>query len=141
MFVSSPILAPIVALVDWSMVIWSWMYITRIAAVAKARMKLDTNAPRGEQMSQLPPAVRWKADNYNHLMEQPTLFYAICLCLALMGLGEGSNLLMAWGYVGLRVVHSLVQVLINKIELRFAVFMLSSLLLIGLTFNATMALL
>ena len=141
MFVSSPILAPIVALVAWSMVIWLWMYITRIPAVAKARMKLDPNAPRGEQMSQLPPAVRWKADNYNHLMEQPTLFYAICLCLALMGLGEGSNLLMAWGYVGLRVVHSLVQVLINKIELRFAVFMLSSLLLIGLTFNATMALL
>ena len=141
MFVSSPILAPIVALVAWSMVIWLWMYITCIPAVAKARMKLDPNAPRGEQMSQLPPAVRWKADNYNHLMEQPTLFYAICLCLALMGLGEGSNLLMAWGYVGLRVVHSLVQVLINKIELRFAVFMLSSLLLIGLTFNATMALL
>ena len=141
MFVSSPILAPIVALVAWSMVIWLWMYITRIPAVAKARMKLDPNAPRGEQMSQLPPAVRWKADNYNHLMEQPTLFYAICLCLALMGLGEGSNLLMAWGYVGLRVVHSLVQVLINKIELRFAVFMLSSLLLIGLTFNAAMALL
>ena len=141
MFVSSPMLAPVVALVAWSMVIWLWMYITRIPAVAKARMKLDPNAPRGEQMSQLPPAVRWKADNYNHLMEQPTLFYAICLCLALMGLGEGSNLLMAWGYVGLRVVHSLVQVLINKIELRFAVFMLSSLLLIGLTFNATMALL
>lgn len=141
MFVSSPILAPIVALVAWSMVIWLWMYITRIPAVAKARMKLDPNAPRGEQMSQLPASVRWKADNYNHLMEQPTLFYAICLCLALMGLGEGSNLLMAWGYVGLRVVHSLVQVLINKIELRFAVFMLSSLLLIGLTFNAAMALL
>jgi hypothetical protein len=139
--VSSPILAPVVALVAWTMVMWLWMYITRIPAITQARMKLDPYAPRGEQMSQLPPAVRWKADNYNHLMEQPTLFYAICLCLALMGLGEGSNLLMAWGYVGLRVVHSLVQVLINKIELRFAVFMLSSLLLIGLTFNAAVALL
>ncbi|HWR80203.1 MAG TPA: MAPEG family protein [Pseudomonas sp.] len=139
--VSSPILAPVVALVAWTMVMWLWMYLTRIPAISRARMKLDPNAPRGEQMSQLPASVRWKADNYNHLMEQPTLFYAICLCLALMGLGEGSNLLMAWGYVGLRVVHSLVQVLINKIELRFAVFMLSSLLLIGLTFNAAMALL
>ena len=139
--VSSPMLAPVVALVAWTMVMWLWMYLTRIPAINRARMKLDPNAPRGEQMSQLPASVRWKADNYNHLMEQPTLFYAICLCLALMGLGEGSNLLMAWGYVGLRVVHSLVQVLINKIELRFAVFMLSSLLLIGLTFNAAMALL
>ena len=139
--VSSQILAPVVALVAWTMVMWLWMYLTRIPAISRAQMKLDPNAPRGEQMSQLPASVRWKADNYNHLMEQPTLFYAICLCLALMGLGEGSNLLMAWGYVGLRVVHSLVQVLINKIELRFAVFMLSSLLLIGLTFNAAMALL
>ena len=141
MTVSSPILAPVVALVAWTMVIWLWMYITRIPAVTKARMKLDPNAPRGEQMSQLPPSVRWKADNYNHLMEQPTLFYAICLCLALLGLGEGSNLLMAWAYVGLRVLHSLVQVLVNKIEVRFAVFVLSSLLLIGLTFNAARALL
>ena len=139
--VASPILAPVVALVAWTMVMWLWMYITRIPAIAQARMKLDPDAPRGEQMSQLPAPVRWKADNYNHLMEQPTLFYAICLSLALMGLGEGSNLLMAWGYVGLRVVHSLVQVLINKIEVRFVVFMLSSLLLIGLTLNAATALL
>ena len=138
---SSPILAPIVALVAWTMVMWLWMYITRIPAMAKARMKLDPDAPRGEQMNQLPPAVRWKADNYNHLMEQPTLFYAICLCLALMGLGEGSNLLMAWAYVALRVVHSLVQALINKIEVRFLIFVLSSLALVGLTFNAARALL
>jgi hypothetical protein len=138
---SSPILAPIVAIVAWTMVMWLWMYITRIPAVTKARMKLDPYAPRGEQMSQLPPSVRWKADNYNHLMEQPTLFYAITLVLALQGEGGGINLLLAWAYVGLRVVHSLVQALINKIELRFAVFMLSSLMLIGLIFNAAVALL
>jgi hypothetical protein len=134
--VSSPILAPIVALVAWTMVMWLWMYVTRIPAIAQARMKLDPNAPRGEQMSQLPPAVRWKADNYNHLMEQPTLFYAITLVLALLGAGDGSSLVLAWTYVGLRVLHSLVQVLINKIEVRFAIFMLSSLALIGLIWNA-----
>jgi len=139
--VSTPILAPVVALVAWSMLMWLWMYVTRIPAMSKMRMRLDPEAPRGEQMSQLPAAVRWKADNYNHLMEQPTLFYAICLCLALMGLGEGSNLLMAWAYVALRVVHSLVQALINKIEVRFLIFVLSSLALIGLTFNAARALL
>ena len=82
--VSSPMLAPVVALVAWTMVMWLWMYLTRIPAISRAQMKLDPNAPRGEQMSQLPASVRWKADNYNHLMEQPTLFYAICLCLALI---------------------------------------------------------
>ena len=137
----SPILAPVVALVAWTLVIWGWMYLTRIPAIFKARMKLDPNAPRGEQMNLLPPAVRWKADNYNHLMEQPTIFYAVALSLALMDQGGGVNLVLAWTYVGMRVVHSLVQVLINKIELRFAVFFLSSLVLIGLVFRAAMHLL
>ncbi len=137
----SPILAPIVALVAWSMVMWTWMYATRLPAMFKAKMKSDPYAPRGEQMSQLPAQVRWKADNYNHLMEQPTIFYAIALTLALMDAGTGVNLTLAWAYVGLRVAHSLVQAIVNKIELRFVIFVLSSLALIGLTFNAASVLL
>lgn len=132
----SPILVPVVALVAWTMVMWLWMYVTRIPAIQKMKMKLDPNSPRGEQMSTLPASVRWKADNYNHLFEQPTIFYAIALTLAMLGAGDGTNLTLAWIYVGMRVVHSLVQALINKIELRFAVFFLSSLVLIGLIFNA-----
>ena len=132
----SPILVPVVALVAWSMVMWAWMYVTRIPAIQRMKLKLDSHAPRGEQMNTLPSNVRWKADNYNHLMEQPTIFYAIALTLAIIGAGDGINLELAWAYVGLRVVHSLVQSLINKIELRFAIFFLSSLVLIGLIFNA-----
>jgi hypothetical protein len=132
----SPILVPVVALVAWSMVMWLWMYLTRIPAIQKMKMRLDPQAPRGEQMNTLPANVRWKADNYNHLMEQPTIFYAIALTLAIIGAGDGINLELAWAYVGLRVVHSLVQSLINKIELRFAIFFISSLVLIGLIYNA-----
>jgi hypothetical protein len=137
--VNSPILAPVVVLVAWSMVMWAWMYATRLPAMFAMRMKLDPTAPRGEQMNQLPASVRWKADNYNHLMEQPTLFYAITLSLALLGQGDGVNLQLAWGYVGLRVVHSLLQALINKIQVRFTLFFLSSLLLLGLIANALRA--
>ena len=135
----SPIIAPVVALVAWSLIMWGWMYATRLPAIFKSRMAMDPNAPRGEQMNQLPPNVRWKADNYNHLMEQPTLFYAIAFALALMGEGSGVNHVLAWSYVGLRVLHSLVQALGNKIEVRFMVFVLSSLALIALTFNAAAA--
>jgi len=117
--ISVEILGPVVALVCWSMIMWVWMYATRIPAIHAARMKLDSNAPRGEQMSTLPPHVRWKADNYNHLMEQPTIFYALAISIALMGEGSGANLYIAWGYVVLRILHSLVQSLINKIEVRF----------------------
>ncbi|MEK6805035.1 MAG: MAPEG family protein [Pseudomonadota bacterium] len=132
----SPILAPVVALVAWTMVMWTWMYITRIPAIQKQKMRLDPNAPRGEQMNTLPPSVRWKADNYNHLFEQPTIFYAICFALALMDMGVGINLTLAWAYVGLRVAHSVQQATWNKIEVRFALFFLSSLPLFGLIYNA-----
>ena len=72
-------------------------------------------------------------------MEQPTLFYAIGFALALVGKGGGWGLYLAWIYVGLRVVHSLVQATWNKIEVRFAVFFLSSLALIGLIVRAACA--
>lgn len=135
----SPILKPVVALTAWSMVVWAWMYATRIPAIRAARMRLDPNAPRGEQMSQLPPSVRWKADNYNNLMEQPTVFYAVAICLALLDRGAGASLALAWTYVALRVVHSVVQSTWNKIEVRFALFFLSSLALIGLVVDACAA--
>lgn len=136
----SPILAPVIALAAWSMIMWTWMYATRLPAMRRARMVPDPDAPRGEQMATLPPNVRWKADNYNHLMEQPTLFYAVAICLALLDVGDGPALVMAWGYVGLRVLHSLVQALVNKIEARFLIFALSSLLLIGMIVEAWRAL-
>lgn len=132
----SPLLGAVIALVLWSMLMWAWMYVTRIPAILQMKMKLDPQAPRGEQMNLLPATVRWKADNYNHLMEQPTIFYALALSLVLMGAGDGLNALLAWAYVGLRVVHSLVQALINKIELRFALFFVSSLLLLAMGLNA-----
>ncbi len=132
-------LATVVALAAWTFVIWFWMYATRIPAIARAKLRLDPDAPRGEQMATLPPRVRWKADNYNHLFEQPTLFYAIAITLALLGKDRGLDLILAWSYVGLRVVHSLVQTLINKIELRFGVFAISSLVLLVMTVRAALA--
>ena len=135
---NASLLAPVIALVLWSALIWAWMYATRIPAIFRARMRLDSNAPRGAQMETLPPSVRWKADNYNHLMEQPTLFYAVALSLALLGDTSQASLWLAWGYVALRVVHSLVQTLGNVIMLRFGVFFVSSLVLFALAIRAAL---
>lgn len=135
----NPMLAPVVALVAWTLVMWLWMYATRIPAIVKARMRLDPNAPRGEQMSSLPPSVRWKADNYNHLMEIPTAFYAVALVLAAAGDDSTMSVGLAWAFVGLRVVHSLWQSLFNVIKVRFALFVLSTLPLFGLTWRAALA--
>ena len=134
------LLLPVLALVLWTFVMWFWMYFTRIPAIRASRMRLDPTAPRGEQMSQLPPNVRWKADNYNHLFELPTVFYATVITLALVSPHDPTDVALAWGYVGLRVLHSLVQSTVNIIELRFAVFALSSLVLLALAIRTTLVL-
>ena len=133
-----PLLAPVIALVVWTVVMWGWMYATRIPAILRMRMKLDGNAPRGEQMAALPARVRWKADNYNHLFEQPVLFYATAISLAMLGDTSGASLMLAWGYVALRIVHSLWQALFNRIPVRFALFLLSSLALFALVARAAL---
>ena len=137
---SHAMLQPVIALVLWSMVMWGWLYATRLPAMIRARTPLDPTEPRDVMLGGLPPRVRWKADNYNHLMEQPTLFYATALTLALLGQGDTINLGLAWGYVALRVVHSLVQALVNVIVLRFAIFMTASVVLIILALRAAFAL-
>ncbi|MEM9462310.1 MAG: MAPEG family protein [Myxococcota bacterium] len=130
------LLAPIIALALWSHVILLWMYATRIPAIQAAKLVPDPHAVRGAQMSTLPARVRWKSDNYTHLMEQPTVFYAIAIVLALVDQDGGTSLALAWTYVGIRVAHSLMQVLVNKIILRFMLFALSAVVLIVLTIHA-----
>jgi hypothetical protein len=126
----SHILAPVIALVLWSFGMWAWLYATRIPVVVKGKVVIDPNHLKGEFDSQLPARVRWKADNYNHLMEQPTLFYAVALTLALLDAGEGRTLGLAWIYVGLRGAYSFVQALTNIILLRFSLFMVASMVLL-----------
>jgi hypothetical protein len=135
----SPILVPVVALVAWTLVMLVWMAIARRSAFAKLGISWGT-IPRGSRGVNLdgraPDEAQWPSHNYNHLMEQPTIFYAIALTLALMEMGSGVNFWLAWGYVGLRVVHSIVQSTVNIVAIRFPIFALASLCLLGLTVNA-----
>src|SRR6184192_845011 len=128
----SPILAPIVTLVAWSVIMQIWMYATRIPAMRRAGISLKGRVgTRGSALEgAIPDDVNWKAHNYNHLMEQPTIFYAVALSLALMNFGGGINLYLAWGYVALRIVHSLIQATANIVAYRFLVFSLASLCLL-----------
>ena len=135
------ILAPVMALVLWTLVMWVWLYATRIPAMRKARTRLEPRLPRDQLLGGLPPEVRWKADNYNHLMEQPTLFYATALTLAVIVDADPINVWLAWAYVALRVVHSLIQATTNVILVRFSIFMVSSLVLVMLAVRAAMAVL
>ncbi len=138
----SPILLPVAVLVAWSLVMLSWLVVTRLPAM-KAK-GIDLNTAVGGRPGVLDGVIddkaQWKAHNYIHLMEQPTLFYAIALTLALIGAGGGINEILAWIYVGLRIVHSLVQATVNVIRYRFLVFAAGSATLLWLTVNALVAL-
>ncbi len=137
----SPILAPVVALVAWSLLVMAWMAVTRFAEFKRLGITMDKIPPgsRGVDLEGRANArAQWKSHNYSHLMEQPTLFYAIALSLALMGMGSGINWWLAWGYVGLRVIHSLVQSTVNVVAIRFPLFALASLCLLGLTLSAAL---
>ncbi|RJY08680.1 MAPEG family protein [Aurantiacibacter aquimixticola] len=142
------LLQPVIVLAAWTMVMWLWMYVTRLPAMSKAGVDPDSLArdPHASLDTALPPKVQWKAHNYNHLHEAPTVFYALALALALLDLAAGlpqwiasSAVVLAWAYVVLRILHSLVQALINKVVQRFAIFSLSSLVLIALVGLAIIA--
>ena len=135
------ILQPVVALAGWTMVMWAWMYAARIPAMNAAKLSDEelSTLTQAELDAALPPRVQWKAYNYNHLHEAPTVFYAVALVLAIVGQGDGLNAWLGWTYVALRVLHSLVQATVNRVMMRFVVFVLSSLVLISLIVHAALA--
>jgi hypothetical protein len=139
--VNAPILQPVVLLAAWTMFMCAWLYATRIPAMRRLKVDPDSLArdPEASLDKLLPPPMQWKAHNYNHLHEAPTVFYAVCLVLALVGQGGGLNAGLAWAYLGIRVVHSLVQVTVNKVMLRWALFMASTLALAALVLHAAIA--
>ena len=143
MVINSPIFAPAIVLVLWSLVMLGWLAITRLPAMAKAGIQLTTVVgARGVNLEGVvPDRVNWKAHNYAHLMEQPTLFYATVIILGVIGQGEGLNLQLAWAYVILRIVHSIVQATWNRVAVRFTLFCLSTVALLALALQAAITLL
>jgi hypothetical protein len=147
-----PILAPAAVLVLWSLIVLLWVAATRFPAFAKAGLKINEAEPGSRYVDvepMMPAKVNWKSHNYTHLMEQPTLFYAVVAVLALAGEGSGINASLAWAYVvnaslawayvGIRVVHSIWQGTVNIILVRVTLFTVSTLVLWGLAINAIRA--
>lgn len=125
------LLAPLLGLVAWTIVMWGWVLASRLPLIRRAASGQGQIAGTPERPV-WPPEVARVSDNYNHLHEQPTLFYAVTLAGHALGVTGGAALTLAWLYVGLRVAHSLVQATKNVVPIRFVLFLLSSLCLFGL---------
>jgi hypothetical protein len=132
----SPILLPVVALITWTLIVMFWMVVARFSEFKRLGITFD-NIPPGSRGADLEgradPRAQWKSHNYTHLVEQPTLFYAIALTLAVMDMGGGYNYWLAWGYVAFRIIHSLIQATVNIVKWRLLVFVLATLCLLALT--------
>jgi hypothetical protein len=125
------ILTPVLALVTWTLIIWIWMYAVRLPAMSAAKINpQDARFPGSLDI--LPDHARQVADNYNHLLEQPVIFYALVFYIYMAGEADQWAVGLAWTYVTLRVVHSLIQCTINRVPLRFTVFALSTLVLMAM---------
>lgn len=122
-------LTPVLLMVCWTLIMWLWMYATRIPAMQKAKIDPDTARHPGTYSDRLPASVRSVADNYNHLHEQPTIFYALMIFAGLTGGADTLMMYLGYGYVGVRVLHSLVQIMSPKVALRFLVFSIGSIVL------------
>lgn len=136
------LLAPGAVLALWTLVMLLWVAATRFPAMAKAGINIKVAPPggRGQDLEAVLPAqVNWKSHNYTHLLEQPTLFYAVIIFLTLAGGVTPVTLALGWTYAALRIVHSVYQATVNKLPLRFAMFMLSTLCLLLLSIMAVIA--
>jgi hypothetical protein len=136
---TSPILKPALALVVWTQVVMVWLYARRIPALeklkAEGKFNLDkmSTATKDQFNAVVPAPARWVADNYTHLMEHPTIFYALTFYIDRANYGSPIMVKLAWGYVGLRVVHSFVQGCGNAIMVRFSVFISSTAVFAAMT--------
>lgn len=133
-----PILPPVLALALWSLVVLAWLAATRARALRGVRIDLSRNfGGRGQDLERaVPPRVAWPAHNYTHLHEQPTVFYAVALATAMLGAGDGWGARLAWAYALLRIVHSVWQIRVNRVDVRALLFFASTAALIALTVRA-----
>ena len=112
------LLTPVFVLILWTFTI------SLIMAYGRVRFtKNPQDAEHTKDLKGLLPAwVERTSDNYNHLFEQPVAFYAITISIALINNFDPLMIQLAWAFVILRIIHSLVQLTFNLVLLRFCLF-------------------
>ena len=109
------LLTPVFVLILWTFTISLIMAYGRVRFTKNPQDAAHTKDLRGS----LPDWVERTSDNYNHLFEQPVAFYAITISIALISNFDPFMIQLAWAFVILRIIHSLVQLTFNLVLLRF----------------------
>jgi hypothetical protein len=121
--------APMLSLMLLTMVVWFWLYVKRIGYMKVHNIHPQSLFSRVRLLEILPDAIQAPANNLNNLLELPIIFYALCLMNSQQTNVSNTLVYLAWAYVALRVIHSLIHCTYNKVMHRFAVYSSSSLVL------------
>jgi hypothetical protein len=125
----APLLPPLLAMMALTALVWLFMYVRRLGyMLAKGIDAQEVSTPQ-KMAALIPEAVERPANNLRNLFELPVLFYALCLLLTHMGWAQALDVQLAWAFVGLRALHSLVHCTFNYVNARFAFYALSSIAL------------
>jgi hypothetical protein len=119
-----PILLPMIAQTALVAFVWIRMYFSRIREFRQRQLNpqsLSTSAQAAGVLTDVAAA-----DNFRNLFEVPVLFYAVCCALAIAGADSVAQVALAWLFVGLRVVHTFIHLTYNRVMHRFAVYVLST---------------
>ena len=123
-----PMLLPLLAMIFLTFAVWVHMYVTRLSEIKRKSIDSQSLATRVECQALLTNSAA-QADNLKNLFELPVLFYvAVLLDLELM-IQDQIMVQLAWGYVALRYVHSLVHCTYNRVMHRFVAYAASCLVL------------
>ena len=133
----NPILGAAAVLGLWSVLMF-FIYAVRLVSTGAKVGDLPAGFRGPDADSETPDQVKWTRHNYEHLMEQPTLFYAMVIILAVVGDTSAASYYAAWIYTGARILHSVWQMQVNTVPVRFMLFAISTLALLMLCVHAVM---
>ncbi|WP_394693381.1 MAPEG family protein [Hyphobacterium sp.] len=118
-----------------------YFLMTVLGVIANARGELSKEYSLTKTGAPPPPYVGNAGRNLVNLLELPVLFYVL-IALHLAGDIEvwGLQLTLAWVFVGLRYLHTLIHITINTIGLRFLVHRISAIVLVAMWLHFLIAL-
>jgi len=105
--------------------IWVCMYAARLSEMRTRGIDPQSVKTAREAAGVLEDVAA--ADNFRNLFEVPVLFFAVGCLLAMTDHVTDLQLIMAWAFVSLRAVHSLIHVTYNRVVHRFTAYALSTL--------------
>ena len=124
-----PLLAPMLSMMGLTAVVWLFMYVRRLGHMLGHGIDAQRVSSPQKMAELIPEAVERSANNLRNLFELPVLFYALCLLFSQQGWAGPMDAQLAWAFVGLRGLHSLVHCTVNIVNARFAFYALSSIVL------------